>query len=565
MSGVRSCDAAERHGHVRAGRASGRVHQSRGLLLAAGLCWLAPRSGSLARSSRQFQCHASGTRLWGRPGPRSLQPARIAGSRGRPRRRDWLAIPSQAAAGSKDSGGPAVEGSGDGVVFGGSYVGYAACYLARNNAAVVKAPLMGMLSTGAAASLPLTTVLGVLDAGFLVAYTVGSFVVPAALDLDHRDPWAVVWSALALAGASQLALCGAWVFLLAPCLGLGQIGVALGCCAVNGAAQSVLYPACKQLMAASFGANGTVLGLWNTCYYLGGVASTLLSAAACEYLGWPAAFLVPGALLLFVAGCGSVAGAFTRPEHGRRMADTGNRVAASANAGAAGTRHGVEERLLQLLWPPCRETRVVALQYFSVKLIRYAFGLWLPLLLATGHVAHGDVPLLEVAGTAALFDVGAIIGSLALGAQVERAGLAALPWLVLAATVCLSLLLPAVPFALGLPPLGPPALILLLGLATGGAETLLGSVSPIHYAQRSGSSVSSAVASVNGYGSLGTVAAALALPLLAGAGTGAAPDLAAAFARLAPLAWLAVGTAALQAVAQWREEEAAKAQRAVQS
>jgi len=440
------------------------------------------------------------------------------------------------------------DGQASALVFMGTYLAYAASYLARNNAAVAKASLLDLPSLSSLVyPLSGTTLLGFLDAGFLTAYAFGSFVLPAVLDLDEREPWSIVQAALAITALSQLVLCSAWVFALGQSFGAWQLSFALACCVLNGLAQSVLYPTCKQLMADKFGSNGTVLGTWNTCYYLGGVVSTLIAAAFCDNLGWPFAFFGPGILLVLVAGVVSGVSWLLSVEGDRPETVTG------ISAEAEGPRSSLQERLGQLVQPSSLDICVVAAQYFAVKLIRYAFGLWLPLLLVASRGGLADTGLLEVGRTAAIFDIGSVVGSLAVGAQAEYLGKGTLPFLVLATSFALALLLPQVPLLVAgdaAAPLdgtllNPPLIILLaLGGATGGAETLLGSICPIYYAQLGGSSVASAVASVNGYGSLGTVASALVLPLLAGSSE--ASDLAAGFASLAPLAGLAALAAAAQ-------------------
>jgi len=460
-------------------------------------------------------------------------------------------------------------------VFGGSYLAYASCYLARNNAAVAKVPLLALLGTGSIAlwgsgegafSVAAAGALGFLDAGFLLAYTLGSFVVPAVLDLDKKNPWEVVWTALTVTGISQIMMCGAWT-LLSTGFELDHFLLALACCLLNGAAQSVLYPSCKSLMADTFGADGAVLGFWNTCYYFGGVASTLLAAAFCDSFGWKAAFLGPGLILLALGASGmtaSFSGSRVNPLHVNRQ----RKLLRMQEQGTPAPVHVEEDevaatgnRLMQLVWPAVPALRVVSAQYFAVKLVRYAFGLWLPLLLASSRGAEGASLLLEVGGAAALFDVGSMAGSLALGAGSKQLGPSYLPYLVFGSSGLLAVMLSLVPMMLGTAATGPGAaaygLLLCLGLATGGAETLLGSISPIHYAQSTGkSTVASAVASVNGYGSLGTVAAALLLPILS---EGGSPEgLPGAFAQLAPLCWASMASAAFQAFMASREPRPAR-------
>mmetsp|Transcript_26679 Transcript_26679/g.76364 ORF Transcript_26679/g.76364 Transcript_26679/m.76364 type:complete len:630 (+) Transcript_26679:58-1947(+) len=519
-----------------------------------------PRQSPVALRSVMQRQHALATAM-------DDDPATVAGGDAE----EWPIVASAEASGPEDSDpGAAMGGDIFGVskqaalVFGGTYLAYASSYFARNNAAVVKAPLLGLQGLLEAPISP-TAVLGCLDAGFLIAYALGSFIVPAVLDLDNQEPWKVVWIGLAVAGVSQLGLCLTWFFLLGPSFGYLQLGAALVFCLLNGFAQSVLYPTCKKLMADTFGSNGTILGAWNTCYYLGGVASTLIAAGMVDSFSWPAAFLGPGLILLLVSSLGAVSPLF--------LAWAGSQVARVDAAGALERREaakptgdgasGVGDRLWQLLRPSRLEINIVAGQYFAIKLIRYVFGLWLPLLLVASRGALEDGGgLLEVGRTAATFDIGSIVGSLAVGALAEKLGKGALPALVLGTSLSLALLLPVLPSAVAASSGAAAAAaasasmmmaLLALGIATGGAETLLGSICPIHYALRSGGSVSSAVASVNGYGSLGTVASALVLPLLAG--SSGATDLASGFASLAPLAGMASLAAFFQITDEWSRKD----------
>eukprot|EP00419_Tripos_fusus_P001081 CAMPEP_0172682516 /NCGR_PEP_ID=MMETSP1074-20121228/18222_1 /TAXON_ID=2916 /ORGANISM="Ceratium fusus, Strain PA161109" /LENGTH=524 /DNA_ID=CAMNT_0013501213 /DNA_START=167 /DNA_END=1741 /DNA_ORIENTATION=- len=444
----------------------------------------------------------------------------------------------------------------DNRVFFTSYIAYASCYLARNNAAVAKAPLLGALGIGASMALfgtsdamSATTALGILDGAFLLAYTLGSFIVPAAIDLDKRSPWEVMWIFLAIAGLAQLGLWWGWSFLLVPHFALSEFSFVCTCCLINGAAQSVLYPACKQALADTFGANGTVLGAWNTCFYLGGAVSTLIAATLCDMWGWSAAFLGSSLLLFAIVGVGLVVASWLPPLPIRNVR---NSEKTSSGSAGGGTSDRTWRRMQRLIWPEDEELRRVAFNYFVVKLVRYVFGLWLPLLLAATWDVQNGGSLLGVGATAAIFEMGSVLGSVAIGYLVEQVGLDALPMLVVGATAALSFLLRLVPDVLvgnAENSLGTWSLLLLLGLFTGGGETLLGSISPIFYAQKaegegSTKSVASAVASINGYGSLGTVFAAVALPLLANGSD--AMGLANAFQSLSPLALVATCIGLLQ-------------------
>jgi len=236
---------------------------------------------------------------------------------------------------------------------------------------------------------------------------------------------------------------------------------------------------------------------------------------------------------------------------------SGSRSRGSPESTSSTTNGRVEEnkvettgnRFMQLLWPAELQLRIVSGQYFAVKLVRYAFGLWLPLLLSVNNGSTGGSLVAEVGGGAAMFDVCSIGGSIVLGAMCKSAGPKSLPYLVFGTTGTLATMLYLVPAFFGTASTAPGwssyVLLLGLGLATGGAETLLGSISPIYYSQSSGKcSVASGVATVNGYGSLGTVAAALALPLMSEGGNPA--NLPQAFAHLAVICWATVAASGFQ-------------------
>ncbi len=73
--------------------------------------------------------------------------------------------------------------------------------------------------------------------------------------------------------------------------------------AVNGWGQSAGWSLLVQVIANwnTSARRGTLIGQLATCYQVGAIVAWLLAAALCESLGWRAAFLVPGLLLLPVA------------------------------------------------------------------------------------------------------------------------------------------------------------------------------------------------------------------------------------------------------------------------
>ena len=323
--------------------------------------------------------------------------------------------------------------------------------------------------------------------------------------------------------------------------------------------QSILYPACKKVMGDSFDASkgrGAALGGWSTCYYVGSIASTALAShLLATYHGagpdsWRVVFAAPALVLPLLALA-------TWPVRLVLDAETRTEAAVAAAAAAAATHrlpppppraasHRMEEEApspagsdepgaadLWLGYPPA--IWMTALSYALVKCTRYAFLLWLPLYL----VADVHLSFQSAAFTAALFDVGSVGGSLAAGVLSDKlgqqAGLATGLLAPLAALLCA---LPAV--ADSASPAALPTAILLLGLCIGGAETLQGAVAPLRYssAQRRAASVGF----VNGWGSVGTVVAAPAVPAVAAAVGGIQH----AFSLLGPLAAMAGAVTFLQ-------------------
>ena len=411
---------------------------------------------------------------------------------------------------SESPASPTPEGwtRGQWVAFTTTFVAYASCYLARNNAAVAKSVL-----TGPAIGWSSET-LGNLDASFLVAYTLGSFTLGSVT--DRLGAWPALMGGLLGSGLCQggLALTGANHGVLP----MGALFFS------NGLFQSILYPACKKIMGDSFDAGkgrGSALGAWSTCYYIGSIISTalasqLLAAHAAGPDGWRIVFAAPALVLPALALA-------TVPI--RLLLDAEPKPAAVSEAAAASE---TSEAGVRTLFSYPASIWMTSISYALVKCTRYAFLLWLPLYLVTDvHMSFQ-----QAAFTAALFDVGSVAGSLGAGVMSDRlgqqAGLATAMMAPLAALLCT---LPMIADAAS--PAALPLAILALGLCIGGAETLQGAVAPLRYSAPESRAAS--VGFVNGWGSLGTVLAAPAIPAVAAAAGGIDH----AFALLGPLATMA--------------------------
>jgi len=158
----------------------------------------------------------------------------------------------------------------------------------------------------------------------------------------------------------------------------------------------------------------------------------------------------------------------------------------------------------QLTWRDVWTIPVVpeaAVSLFFLKLVRYAMYMWLPLFLSTQlRYSQKAAGLLSLA-----FDVGAVVGSAAVGVAVDRLfrGRALTGCLLSAVASTLGLLLFSVTSSWGV---AVNALTLFLGgVFNGGPDTLLSSAIPTELGQRDGRRAAQAASgTVNGFGSVGT-------------------------------------------------------------
>jgi sugar phosphate permease len=255
----------------------------------------------------------------------------------------------------------------------------------------------------------------------------------------------------------------------------------IGCFALNGLAQATGYPSCTNLVARAVAqtGRGRALGLWSTCYQVGGVAATAWATWLLGHHGYRAAFHGPALWLAAVAAlCASqlprtAALGSARPEPAQPVA----------------RRSALREPRLYS-YGAC---------YFCLKLIRYSLLFWLPYYLSTA--AHLDASTSGYVSTA--FEVGGVAGSVLLGALSDRrphgrGGFAAVSMLLLALAL----------WAYTRAPLGASlgwhvSMLALLGALVYGPDSLLSGAA----AQEAASphAAGTAVGLVNGLGSLGAL------------------------------------------------------------
>jgi sugar phosphate permease len=275
-----------------------------------------------------------------------------------------------------------------------TWLSYATYYLGRKGFPVARAAMEEALGKGA---------LQGVETGYLAMYAVGQFV---SGNLGDR------------VGARRLVGYG-MLLSAAACFafGCGSAGaVFLVAMLVNGLAQSTGWPGNVKAMAAWFPKRerGRAMGLWATCYQVGGIVATAIAQRCLSAYGFRGAFIGPalciaavGLLVLFTLQRGPESRAADEPApavSAEEIAEARRRVLRSVTVWSYGT------------------------SYFCIKLIRYSLLFWLPYYLETAlHYSRSDAGYFSNS-----FEIGGIAGTLALGALSDR--LRRVPRSVVAAT-----------------------------------------------------------------------------------------------------------------------------------
>jgi sugar phosphate permease len=259
-------------------------------------------------------------------------------------------------------------------VFAITWLAYASYYLCRKNFSVSKTALedqMGMTKR----------VMGMVDTGYLLAYAVGQFVMGVLGDrLGPRRLVGVgmILSALLVAVAGSLT---------------AAVGIAVAF-TLNGFVQASGWPGTVKAMTPWFGSEerGRVMGLWSTCYQVGGLASGALAAWLVKQAGWRSAFFVPAAWVALVGGLVLLA----LPE---------------ADEGPAAARSDAQKRLVQspAVW-------ALGASYFCLKLIRYSLLFWLPYYLERSL----GYERLNAGYQSLSFEIGGVLGAVGVGFLSDR-------------------------------------------------------------------------------------------------------------------------------------------------
>lgn len=259
-------------------------------------------------------------------------------------------------------------------VLGLTWLSYASYYLCRKNVSVSKTALQEALG--------LTTAqLGSIDTGYLAAYAIGQFTM--GLVGDRIGSRRLVGTGM-LAASFLTGLC-------ATAQGLPMLALAFG---LNGLAQSSGWPGNVKALTPWLDASerGRVMGLWSTCYQVGGLVAGALTAVVLGHFGWRAAFWVPA----LATGSVGLAVLLALPE--RELPH-------------ASARQRVQRELFRMpaLW-------ALGSGYFGLKLIRYSLLFWLPFYLERSlHYGRENAGLQSLA-----FEAGGTVGAISVGFLSDR-------------------------------------------------------------------------------------------------------------------------------------------------
>jgi sugar phosphate permease len=248
--------------------------------------------------------------------------------------------------------------------------------------------------------------LGQLGAAYLIAYTVGQFV--SGLAGTRYGARVVLLVGMAVTVASNFAF------------GLTDSASAfLVFMVLNGLAQSTGWGNTVGVMGNWFRKEerGRVMGLWATCFQVGGVLGSGLAAFMLGIAGFKYSFFAGSVVTLAVLGFFAWAQR-NRPEDvGLSLGEQGEEGARLDNSILAeGATWG--QRWKSLGWDRTviQAVLMVGCFYFFVKFIRYMLWSWVPFLLSRNFGLEGD----EAGYLSTLFDLFGIAGVIACGWLSDR-------------------------------------------------------------------------------------------------------------------------------------------------
>jgi OPA family glycerol-3-phosphate transporter-like MFS transporter len=359
-------------------------------------------------------------------------------------------------------------------IFVATWVAYAGYYFCRKPFFVVKGTLTDTFSWS-------PSELATIGTAYLIAYALGQFVTGAlGTALGPR----VV---LLLGIATSIACNVAFGFANS----LQTFAVLMF---VNGLAQASGWAPTVGTMANWFGraGRGTVMGWWNTHFTVGAIASNTLAAWALGAYGWRWSFFT-GAMVLLAAWVVVLAWHRDRPE----------------DVGLAGLPpepgEPPDDGKLHMSSRVLTNVLLMGLFYFCAKFIRYALWSWVPWVLQHNFELRGN----DAGYLSTVFDLAGAVGAIGCGYASDRwfGGDRILTALVSLGAMVLSTALLAWGGATSLPLFA--VGLALVGFTLYGPDSLVAGAGAIEVGNRRTAVM--AAATINGMGSLGSVAQELIL------------------------------------------------------
>lgn len=189
---------------------------------------------------------------------------------------------------------------------------------------------------------------------------------------------------------------------------------------LNGFAQSTGWPGCAKAFSQWYAREerGTVMGLWCTCYQVGGVVATFIATYLVSTIGWQSAFFGPA---LIVGGFGVLVLAFQRDspqQEGLPSVETyyhavTGKGAPAEDDNAPPAKASLADWMFVLksgtLW-------TLGLTYVVLKLTRYTFLFWLPFYMSN-QLGYGEG---EAGYTATVFSIAGLVGAIFAGVASDR-------------------------------------------------------------------------------------------------------------------------------------------------
>ena len=271
------------------------------------------------------------------------------------------------------------------------WVAYCSTYLLRKPLGVVKTDLGQDLGLSKAQ-------LGWCDTAFALPYALMQILLPSLT--SRHGPRALLSTCLASAG---LVTCLTYSGPLSSSL----LGLCLGL-ALTGGLLAPTWPACVAAVSSWFPDNklNSIFGFINTSTFAGGLAGTTLAAAITEYSGWRSVGFYPALIANLVALLVSIL--LGSPE------EKGLSVPGKANKAVETKTEQSSDSLLEISRIPgvCH----LAAGMFSLKFVRYAMTMWLPLYL----LEHLGYSKLQAGIFSTVFDIGGIISAPLFGLILDR-------------------------------------------------------------------------------------------------------------------------------------------------